>query len=423
VTRDQRPATGAVPSSGIPPIDERQGLKARVRRAGLSIAGALYRRAPQPTVAPRSVLLIRPDHLGDMLFLTPALHALRAALPDARLTVLAGPWSVDVLRGNPDVDEVLACAFPGFARRPKGDPLAPYRFLYATAATLRGRHSAATYDTAVVLRFDHWWGAWLAAAAGIPRRIGYDWPETRPFLTQALPYTPGRHEAVQNGTLLAALAAASGWTLGATRFAVSAADHAWAADWLASHGWVPGRPLVSIHPGAGAAVKQWPPAAWAAVADALAQEDSAAILLTGSAGERPLTQAVKAAARRAVACMIDAAGETTLGQLAALQARCAAVLGSDSGPLHLAVAVNTPTVHLYGPVPPAKFGPWVGETLASQRSPTAHVVLLGDCPCAPCDRLDWPASVLGEHRCMETIAPEQVIAAARGVMRNTSRRG
>ncbi len=107
-----------------------------------------------------------------------------------------------MVNGNLDVDAVLPCPFPGFERRPKTSAWAPYRLLRAMARLLR-RHD---FDAAVILRFDHWWGAWLAAAAGIPQRIGYDLPETRPFLTQAWPYQAGRHEVEQNAALLAALA-------------------------------------------------------------------------------------------------------------------------------------------------------------------------------------------------------------------------
>ncbi|MCX7670548.1 MAG: glycosyltransferase family 9 protein, partial [Anaerolineae bacterium] len=111
---------------------------------------------------PRTVLLIRPDHLGDLLFTGPALRLARQELPDARLVLLVGPWSRAVVARHPDLDEVLTCPFPGFERRPKQNLLAPYRLLFETARSLRGR-----FDAAVVLRFDHWWGAWLAAAAGI----------------------------------------------------------------------------------------------------------------------------------------------------------------------------------------------------------------------------------------------------------------
>jgi heptosyltransferase-2/heptosyltransferase-3 len=258
----------------------------------------------------------------------------------------------------------------------------------------------ADYDTAAILRFDHWWGAWLAAAAGIPRRVGYDWPETRPFLTQALPYRSDRHEVEQNAALLDALAPGIAADLGPTRYQVPAADHAWAADWLMATGCEPGQRLVAIHPGAGAAVKQWPSASWAAVADRLAERPATRIVLTGGPGEQELVGAVAANLARPA---MNAAGATTLGQLAALYARCALVLGSDSGPLHLAVAVGTPTIHLCGPVSPAKFGPW--------GDPARHVVLRTTWPCAPCDRLDCPVSALPQHACMAAITPDAVLRA------------
>jgi heptosyltransferase-2/heptosyltransferase-3 len=350
----------------------------------------------------RSLLLIRPDHLGDILFLTAALHALRTALPEARISLLTGPWGLAAIRENPDLDDVETCPFPGFARQPKANPLAPYRLLFEQARTLRVRG----YDAAVILRFDHWWGAWLAAAAGIPRRIGYDRPETRPFLTEALAYRSERHEVEQNSTLLAAATGPGAvWRPGPTRFVVSEADRAWAHGWLESHNLNAGAPLVAIHAGAGAAVKRWPTAAWARLADALAESHGVQILLTGAPEERVLTRTISEAMAHPV---FDAAGETTLGQLAALLERCTLAMGSDSGPLHLAVAVDIPTIHLYGPVAPAKFGPW--------GDPARHVVLATSWPCAPCDRLDWTPDVLGKHRCMADITAEQVLGVARRLL-------
>ncbi len=373
----------------------------RLRLLMLRSIGRLYAR-PQPSAAPRRILLIRPDHLGDMLFATPAFHLLRATLPDAHLTLLAGPWSQAVVARNPDLDEVLPCRFPGFERRPKASLIAPYRLLFDTARGLAGR-----FDAALILRFDHWWGAWLAAAAGIPRRIGYDRPETRPFLTEALPYRPDRHEVEQNVTVVQALAAGAAVADRpvALRFVIGDDARRWAADWLAAHAATAARPLIAIHPGAGAAVKQWPTAAWAAVAGRLSETCRAQIVLTGSAAEQPLARDIAA---RLACPVLDAAGQTDLEQLAALFERCALVLGSDSGPLHLAVAVGTATVHLYGPASTVKFGPW-GE-------PERHIVLRTDWPCAPCDRLDWPAHLLAEHACMAAISVQEVLAAARRLL-------
>lgn len=378
----EAPVQGAAP---------RRTALEHVRLLGLQAAGMFYGR-PRGRPAPRSVLLIRPDHLGDVLFLTPALHALRAALPVARVSLLVGPWSTGVVTANRDLDEVVTCTFPGFERKDKGNALAPYRLLSKTADELRGR-----FDTAVVLRFDHWWGAWLAAAAGIERRIGYDWPETHPFLTEALPYRSGRHEVQQNAALLEALAPGAAAELGPTRYVVQPDDRAWAAERLAQVS----RPRVAIHPGAGAAVKHWPVEYWAAVGQDLVRAKNASIVLTGGPGERSLTAGV---AREMQAPALDLAGQTTLGQLAAVYERCDLVLGSDSGPLHLAVAVDAATVHLYGPVPVEKFGPWG----PAER----HLVLHSPFTCAPCDRLAWPIESLPLHGCMAAIPPAQVIAAA-----------
>lgn len=366
----------------------------------LRVAGRRYAGRRQHG-EPQSVLLIRPDHLGDVLLLTPALHALRAVLPHARLTALVGPWSAAVLHGNEDLDAVETCAFPGFERRPKTSILAPYRFLGAAARGLVGR-----FDTAIVLRYDHWWGAWLAAAAGIPRRIGYAWPETRPFLTEALPYRSGEHETRQNATLLSVLAPAVSSNLGRLQFRMTAEDRAWA---LRAVGGLR-RPLVAVHPGAGAPVKQWPAGHWAAVAAHLMQARGASILLTGGGSEQALAADVGA---RVPGPTLNLAGQTSLGQLAAIYEQCDLVLGSDSGPLHLAVAAGAPTIHLFGPASAAKFGPW-GDA-------GHNVVLRSPFACAPCEVLDWPPSALHHHGCMAAIDPQSVIDTALCLLHEASR--
>jgi ADP-heptose:LPS heptosyltransferase len=371
-------------------------LRQQVRLKGLQVMGRAIRTGPTPG-AFQSILLLRPDHLGDVLLLTPALHALRQATPHARITLAVGPWSAGAVLKNDDVDEVLTIPFPGFERRPKNSPLTPYRRLRDQAHALRARG----FDTAVVLRFDHWWGAWLAAFAGIPRRIGYDWPEVRPFLTHTVEYRSGRHETLQNAGLLSTLAPGIEERLGPTRIVVTAEDHEWARVWLADRGVSLKERVVAIHPGAGAAVKQWPVDKWVSVARALEQQRNVRILVTGGAAERGLAEEIM---RDSPPDAINAAGETTLGGLAALYARSALVLGVDSGPLHLAVATGTPSVHLYGPVSAAKFGPW-GDA-------RRHAVLQSRWACVPCDRLDWPATVLRDHGCIATVGEEAMITMA-----------
>ena len=386
----------------------RRRERERIRLTLLRLFASLTTPFLPPSILrpPSSILLIRPDHLGDLLFATPAIRALRAALPQAHIACLVGPWSRAVLRNNPHLDEVMTCPFPGFTRRPKPSPVQPYSLLWRYARWLRARR----FDLAVVLRFDHWWGALLAYLAGIPRRVGYDVAEVRPFLTEAVPYVPGRHEVEQN---LALVERAAGCELpmadSPLEFHLTAEDRAFAEGFLTERGVGEGDLLICIHPGAGAPVKLWREEAWARVGDALAQRYGAKIILTGSAGERPLCQAI---ARRMAAEPIVAAGETTLGELAALMARSRLVLGVDSGPLHLAVAVGAPTVHLYGPVDSRTFGPW--------GDPARHVVITSNMDCIPCNRLDYAPEELDEHPCVRNIPAERVLEAAERLLRSST---
>lgn len=404
----------------------RQGhsTRQRLRLILLRLAGRLLP-APSPSVPlpdpPRRILVVRPDHLGDLLFATPALHLLRRHHPDAQITALVGPWGEPVLAGNPDLDQVLTCPFPGFTRQPKSSPWQPYRLLQAEARRLR----ALAFDLALILRFDHWWGAWLAAAAHIPRRVGYHIAEVRPFLTRPVTYIPGRHEVLQNLGLVLALERPGGvptdrpvvasvgeadlkplpeWGL---RFPVTASQEHAASRLLMQAGVDEHRagPLVALHPGSGAAVKRWRSEAWARLACELAERRQAQIVFTGSRTEAeligPVLQALPSTLRPPP---LSLAGRTDLGCLAALYRRCDLVIGPDSGPLHLAVAMGTPTIHLYGPVDARAFGPW--------GTPDRHRVLTSAWECIPCNRLDWPEAELAEHGCVRDISVSQVLDQA-----------
>jgi heptosyltransferase-2/heptosyltransferase-3 len=157
---------------------------------------------------------------------------------------------------------------------------------------------------------------------------------------------------------------------------------------------------IAIHPGSGAAIKRWRSGAWAELIHALTAPGEP-VILTGGGAERELCAAVADCTARPV---VDLAGRTDLGTLAALFARCRLVLGPDSGPLHLAVAVGTPTVHLFGPASAERFGPW--------GSAERHRVVAAELPCAPCGRLDWPDPA--DHPCVRTLEVARVIGAARG---------
>ncbi len=384
-----------------------QAPKRLLRRLLLVGVGFLCRRRTERRVDGhrRRILVIRPDHLGDALFVGPALRALRELAPQDEITALVGPWALPVYERMAEIDVLKTVDFPPFARR-GGGFLAPYRLLRREALRLRAQR----YDIAINLRHDYWWGAFLACVAGIPRRIGYDWPESRPFLNCRVPLRGERHAVQRNLELVSHAVELSDqershWlelrrATARLSFPVSEVERAEAGSMLQCAELDSG-PLIVIHPGTRGNAKLWPVDYWAELADALQSRLKAAVLITGSHEERALCEAVKQRMQQQ-ACV--AAGNTTLGQLAAVFKSAALVLGVDSGPLHLATAVGAPTLRLYGPSDPTLFGPY-GDV-------RSHAVVVSPVDCAGCGRLDWPLAELEKHDCMSAISVQLVLEKA-----------
>ena len=358
------------------------------------------------------MLLLRPDHLGDLVLTTPIFDALKQNAPNAHITMMVGPWSSEIVARHPGIDRLLTCPFPGFLRTPQ-KALAPYILLFSVAKQLRRGH----YDLAINLRPDFWWGAALLYLARIPCRIGYALEPGKPFLTHAEHLQQPEHATISNLRLASAALQASGYPPLAEpytperyplQFIPTSAEQQWVTDRLAQEGTGAGTPIVVIHPGTGAAVKLWRTRGWATCADTLTESLTTAapvrIILTGSKNEQPMLEEIARDMQSPALLVTDA----TVGQLAALLGRALLVLSVDSGPLHLAVAQGTPTVQLFGPTDPRIFGPWgIHErhiVLASrQRCPT--------CPAIPCGRLDFSPQELADHPCVRLITEQQVLEA------------
>ncbi len=327
------------------------------------------------------------------------MRALRSALPEAYIAYLAGPWSREIVQDNPHLDNVISCPFPGFTRRPKAHSLEPYVVLWKHARSVR----AMAFDVAVVLRFDHWWGAMLTYWAGIPVRVGYALPESTPFLTDALEYERGHHEVEQNMRLVSSAVDRDLGDPGPLEFTPRPEDVRSALDLLKDGS--PEGKYLCLHPGAGAPVKLWRPEAFAQAADAIGEKYGLQVIITGSSGEKGLAQEIADQMERDPLTIV---GQTNLGELAAIMGQCELVIGTDSGPLHLAVSQGVPTVHLYGPVDHRTFGPW-GDL-------HKHIVVRSDRDCIPCNRLDYATHELPDHPCVRSITVGQVLRAADSVL-------
>ena len=350
----------------------------------------------------KRLLIIRPDHLGDVLLSTPAIRAIKKKRPDISIHVLVGSWSANVLANYNEIDLVLTLPFPGFNRNPSREIPNPYLQAIKSARLLR----KIGYSSAVIMRPDHWWGAMLAFFAGIRERIGYKIANVSPFLTTAFDYQH-QHVVKQNLELV------NNWTgrIDSSQidysFPVLEEDRQYIDNDLFEWDISPDKPIICIHPGAGSKFKLWDNHKWAKVADMLASQFSASIIFTGSTSEATLIHPITQLMTEKAYIM---AGSTNIGQLAALYDRAIAVLGPDSGPMHLAAAVKTPTVTLFGPADPIEFAPW-----GSQHK---HSVLTSSIGCRPCRILDWHNDKTEYHPCLHNITIGQVLSELRRVIGN-----
>jgi len=350
-------------------------------------------------VVPPRLLLTRPDHLGDVLLSLPAATALRAALPDATIAYLVRPEAAPVVERAGVVDEVLTAPFPS----PTASDGVDDDLVDTVAPRLRGR-----FDVALVFRPADPWTASVAAAAGIPNRIGFDQPSTRRHLTMALPDDPSRPVADLGLDLALAAAGLFGAittrpTYADVRIVPTADDEAEAADLLASAGSAE-CPPVMVHPGSGWPLKNWPVTRWGRLAASLGERYGVPIV-TGTAEEAELVQAVVDASGGGAA---GVAGELSIGGLAALSRRAQVVVATDSGPLHLAALAGSPVVGIYGPASPTVFGPWC--------PPQRFRAVWANLPCSPCGTLvDPPCRASVQPACVDAVSIEQVLAAVAAV--------
>jgi len=334
-------------------------------------------------------LVVQTSFLGDVVLTTPLLRHLAKRGP---VDVLATPAASTLLAQNPAVREIIP-----FDKRRRDRGVAGFARL---ASRLRHKHYGAAYLAQGSLR-----SAALALAAGVRERVGFDTSAGRPLYTRRVAYDESAHHAAR----LLALGVLPGDRkltaedlrprLYPSITEVSAVDALLAE---ASH--VRGQPIVALAPGSVWATKRWP--YYSQLAPRLVAR-GARIAIVGSAEDRPLARTIAEALGRANA-PIDAVGRLSLLGSAELIGRCAAIVTNDSAPQHLASAMGTPTVSIFGPtVPQFGFGP-----LAPSRTTLGRDSL----DCRPCDRHGPERCPLGHWRCMREIGAEEVERAVGSVL-------
>ncbi len=341
--------------------------------------------------APKRLLVMRLDRIGDVALSTPVLRAARKAWPQAFIAMMVRTACADVVAGHPDVNEVILYDKEASHR----SPLATIGF----ARSLRRYR----FDTALVLHPSHraHWIPWLA---GIRRRIGYD--RKQPWLlTHRLAHRKQegeKHEAEYALDMLRPFGIEPAAPEPFIAIDPDAKDRVARLLHLKS---VPDdAKLVAIHPSASCVSKRWMPERFAAVADKLAAHKDVRICVVAGKEDLQAAQALELAMRQR---LINLAGQLSVGELIALLKRCRLLISNDSGPVHLAAAVGTPVVDIFGRnqagLSPRRWGP-LGQ---------GHIILHKEVGCEVC--LAHNCQI--QFKCLTELSVDEVYSAALGVLR------
>lgn len=339
------------------------GLRSRAVGTAASLAGLPWRVRPGrgkpiPLDSPdlKRIVFVKPCCMGDLLMATPAFAAIRHAVPGAHISLAVGDWARPAVANNPNLDELINATL-------SGSPPASYMRL---ARYIR----RGSYGTALVLDRSPVLNA-VPYMAGVPVRAGLDSEGRGVALTNpaACPPKAVRHEVEWYLDVVRALGVEAPKNA-YLEFFPTEDDRKVAGQALSQALGEAGETddsIVALHigggsnPGMNLPAKRWRPERWAQVADWIAETYQATITLLGGPGEqdKEAAEAFKAALFPATRPYIaDLVGKLGWGEMGALVQRCNLFLGHDTGAMHLATAVRTPVVAVFGPSDPARFGPW-----------------------------------------------------------------
>lgn len=338
---------------------------------------------------PQKILIRSTNWIGDAIMTTPAVRTIRENFPDSEITMLVHPWVSDVFRFSPRVDQIILYEKKGRHRGIRG-------FLQL-AAELREKQ----FDCAILLQ-NAFEAALLTLLAGIPVRGGYTTDGRGLLLTHGvrkINELNKKHEVNYYQRIMQGL----GCTPAPTELELYVpGDQIDQAKRKISQyiGNTAGRvPVIGFNPGAAfGPAKRWPAEKFADLADRLAQKTHAVFLLFGSTADKETAATIKNLATMAAPQIIDLTGITTLIEAMALIGECDVFVTNDSGLMHVAAALHTPLVAIFGSTDHIATGPFSDNAEVIRRP----------LPCSPCKKSQCPEK---HFRCMRLIDSKEVCSA------------
>jgi len=348
-------------------------------------------------VQPRSILLLRFRRLGDIVLTTPAVALLKKHYPNASLTYLVEEPYRRLVEGHPDIDHVIVV--PAKQNR---------REFMGLIRTIRRKRFDVLLDFHGGPR-----ASWITLASGARLKIGHA-IKSKSFLYDKTAPRRGTDAPIHSVENHAGLVRALGATFEKADIPPLALpplrpDEAAHLDGFLRENGLPGSgqihgpiPLVVLHIGAGNVFRDWGADNEAALASHLLKIPGIFVAVIGGRADQVREEEMRR--RLSSPRFLPLAGRLSLIETAELIARASLFIGPDSGPMHLAASTNTPIVGYYGPTSPDVFGPW-----RPGLDPARTVLLQKTLACRPCRQHDC---VTSDYRCLRTISPDDVLAAA-----------
>lgn len=348
------------------------------------------------TREPDNILVTALCPIGDTLFLTPTLALLRERFPAAHISIVVSPSNEGILLGNPAVDERILIPERGAE---------PESVRYA-----RGVRRLSHAHPDLIINFSAAGAITTTLAALRAPRLGLDMPPLWSVFGARNAEYRRRHAIDHYLKVIEPLVTPpTSASARIPRIYISDEARREARESLLADGAKPSDVIVTMHVGGDGfgGRKQWEPERFARVANELVERFDARIIIVGGKADLPMTTAAIALIRRNARSVV---GKTSLHVTAALIEASALFIGNDSSPLHIAAAVGTPAVGIYGPSDWAEFHP------VSKRG-YRSVALHSDLPCAPCFRFIgnaplWQVNPCYSYACLKAIDSRQVMAAA-----------
>jgi len=345
-----------------------------------------------------NILIVKLSAIGDVIHTLPSLAALRACFPDAHVTWVIEEAASDLIADHPLLDRILVSPRKRWIRNLKsGRFMMVFKEFRAFIRDLRARPYDLVIDFHGLLK-----SAVIVFLSGGKRKLGYDSLQefSGLFLTEKIPEDMEKHAVDRYLDFPRYLGADPG----KPSFLISVTDAvAQRTDLLLrTHLPEPGRPFIAVSPQAFWETKLWDDEKFAELCDRIMEALKLPVLFTG--GDRPAIERIQTRMRHPA---INLAGRTTLRELACLFSLAEILITTDSGPMHLAAAMGTPVVALFGPTDPKRTGPY-GE---------GHWVIRQALPCSPCF-----LKTCATRRCMTEITVDRVFEAVQGQLRERSLR-